>query len=138
MLHRLDGLEKAEVLLSLLPALMRYRGKTLAADASAAPEDLAALKAVGAQILPPEAQADIRILFAPLPGRSALERMDRRRAEELLESGQISGALSAAVRTCLQWLEQGGAEAAVLDPAAPHALLLCALDQQTPGLLIMR
>ena len=139
MLHRLAPLEKAEVLLSLLPALERLRGRTLAV-AGARPEtlqpDLDALPALGIQVLPASRRADISVTFAETGEWS--ERMDSRRAQELLESDQLPEELSAALRLCLQQLEQGAGEAAVLNRRREHVLLLCLLGLETPGIVIKK
>ena len=66
-----------------------------------------------------------------------LGRMDAKRAEELLSSGQLTGAVAASTRTCLDALKAGVSEAAILDDSASHALLLYLLDQHTPGTMII-
>ena len=119
MLHRLNPLEKAEVLLSLLPALEHLRGRTLAV-AGDCPEvlrsDLDSLPALGIQVLPASQPTDLFVIFADTQGLS--ERMDPKRAGELLESGQLSGKLSSALRRCL---ERGAGERAILEPQIGRA-----------------
>lgn len=64
--------------------------------------------------------------------------MDVKRAEERLETGEIPENLTKSVQDCVRALSAGGSEAAVLDSAGEHALLLYLLDRQTPGMVISR
>lgn len=150
MIRGLDGMEEVRGLLAALPALGRYAGKRLVVQCQAVAgadvlQDVSALRALGVRVRVCESggglaaaledKAEILVLFSPA-GLTNLERMDRKRAEELLETGGIPEALTAAVQDCVRALNAGGSEAAVLDSAGEHALLLYLLDRQTPGMII--
>lgn len=108
-------------------------------------QDVSALRALGIRVRVCECggglaaaledKAEILVLFSPT-GLTGLERMDVKRAEELLETGGVPEALTAAVQDCVRAVEAGGSEAAVLDSAGEHALLLYLLDRQTPGMVV--
>ena len=144
MLHRLDGPGKIQTLLSLLPALKRLQQKTLVlcgSELEAQHIGVDALRTLGMQVVlcPPEdvgMGGDYLVLLEDLGQRTALERVDRRRLEELMEAGQLPQQLHAAFRTCLQALERGTGEAAILDRSAQYAPLLYLLEQHTPGIVV--
>lgn len=148
----LDGMGRVQALLSLLPALSRYTGKTvLVCCASDAPyvqalrQDIGALRAVGTEVvlledaLPEgtDITADCAVfLQSGYTGRT-LERMDRKRAEELLQEGRLSPGLADTIQHLGRGLRPG-AETAILDQDTEHALLLYVLDQPVPGMIISR
>ena len=143
-LHRLDGLGKIQTLLSLLPALKRLQQKTLVlcgSELEAQHIGVDALRALGMRVAlcPPEdvgMGGDYLVLLEDLGQRTALERVDRRRLEELMEAGQLPQQLHGAFRTCLQALGRGTGEAAILDRSAQYAPLLYLLEQHTPGIVV--
>ena len=150
MIRGLDGMEEVRGLLAALPALERYAGKRLVVQCPAVAgadvlQDVSALRALGVRVRVCESggglaaaledKAELLVLFSPA-GLTNLERMDRKRAEELLETGGVPEALTEAVQDCVRALDAGGSEAAVLDSAGEHALLLYLLDRQTPGMII--
>ncbi len=149
MVHGLDGAEKVRGLLAALPLLGRYAGKRVEACCAAVArsdllQDVSALRAVGirAQIREggaPAQPSDFLIFLSQEVGRrTALDRMDVSRAEELLSAGQLAGPLAGTVRRCLHALQEGSEEAAVLDGGTEHALLLHFLDQPVGGLSITK
>lgn len=152
MIRGLDGMEQVRGLLSALPLLERYAGKKMVVQCQAVAgadiwQDVSALRALGVRVRVCECgggleaaledKAEILVLFSPA-GLTGLERMDVKRAEERLETGGIPENLTGAVQDCVQTLRAGGSEAAVLDSAGEHALLLYLLDRQTPGMIISR
>ncbi len=149
MVHGLDGAEKVRGLLAALPLLGRYAGKRVEACCAAVArsdllQDVSALRAVGirAQIreggAPAQPSDFLIFLSQEVGGRTALDRMDVSRAEELLSAGQLAGPLAGTVRRCLHALQEGSEEAAVLDGGTEHALLLHFLDQPVGGLSITK
>ena len=148
--HSLNGMEKVRGLLSLLTALKKHAGKRVAVWceplADSLPQDMDALRTVGMEVIPLQPgepvppDADYLVFLASMETEHQLStgRMDAQRAEELLSAGLVSQALTPVVERCLSALSAGVEEAAVLDSAAEHALLLYMLDQQTPGMMISR
>lgn len=145
-LHRLDSLEKTRTLLSLLPVLAQHSGKAVTVCGPAPREDLDALRAVGVRVahcpdfLPGDADLRVeRLIFlADMEGRRTLERMDARRAEELMEAGQFLPGILPLVRLCSRGLALGAEEAAVLDCRSEHALLLYMLNLPVPGIAVTK
>ena len=146
--HSLDGLEKIRTLLALLPILKRYAGKQALVRCTSADDtllqDAEILRAIGMKVaflLPGMDSAppavDYLMCLTRMSDKLPLGRMDAKRAEELLSSGQLTGAVAASTRTCLDALKAGVSEAAILDDSASHALLLYLLDQHTPGTMII-
>ena len=149
MIHGLDGTEKVRGLLAALPLLERYAGKQMEVRCAAVArsdvfQDVSALRAVGVQVrvregccCEPAEPSDCLVLLAPdWKGETSLDRMDLKRAEELLETGEIADCLRPLFRAGFQAVQAGTKEAAVLDGGKEHALLLYCLEQQTPGLSI--
>ncbi len=152
MVRRLDGMEEVRGLLAALPALARYAGKKMVVQCQAVAgadllQDVSALRALGVRVRVRECGggleaaledgADILALLSPA-GLNTLERMDLRRAEELLETGGVPEKLTDHVQDCVRALRAGVTETAVLDSAREHALLLYLLDRQTPGMIISK
>lgn len=152
MIRGLDGMEEVRGLMAALPALERYAGKELVVQCQAVAgadvwQDVSALRALGVRARVCECgggleaaledKAELLVLFSPA-GLTSLERMDVKRAEERLETGGIPKDLTEAVQDCVRALGAGVEEAAVLDSAGEHALLLYLLDRQTPGMIISR
>ncbi len=150
MIRGLDGMEQVRGLLSALPVLERYAGKKAVVQCQAVAgadiwQDVSALRALGVRVRVCECgggleaaledRAELLVLFS-LTGLTGLERMDVKRAEERLETGSIPENLTGAVRDCVDALRAGAEEAAVLDSAGAHALLLYLLDRQTPGMIV--
>ena len=139
-----DPMEQVRGLLSLLPALKKYRGKKAAVRYETCGVDLLqdadALRTVGMEVAlagPGEdlpGDADYVVYLAP-PGEDgppALGRVDVKRAEELLAGEQPAPF----VEDCLSALRAGAEESAVLDSGTEHALLLHLLDRPAPGIVI--
>jgi len=151
MIHGLDGTEKVRGLLAALPVLQQYAGKSVEVRCEAVAksdlfQDVSALRAVGIQarvreggsLEPPESADCLVFLRADCGGRAGLDRMDVKRAEELLVAGQFAGPLVQVVRCCVGALRAGAEEAAILDSGAEHALLLYFLEQQAAGITIAK
>ena len=149
MVHGLDGAEKVRGLLAALPLLGRYAGKRVEVCCAAVArsdllQDVSALRAVGIQAhireggAPAQPSDFLIFLSQEVGGRTALDRMDVSRAEELLAAGQLAGPLAGTVRRCIHALQEGSEEAAVLDGGTEHALLLHFLDQPVGGLSITK
>lgn len=153
MVRGLDGTEQVRGLLAALPVLSRYAGKKVVIQCQAVAgadvwQDVSALRAVGVQVQVRECGggleaalkdgADILVFLSSVGLSGAVERMDRKRAEERLEAGGVSEKLAPVVQDCLSALRAGVSETAVLDSAGEHALLLYLLDRQTPGMIISK
>ena len=149
MIHGLDGQEKIRGLLSALPLLERYAGKTVEVRCAAVArsdvfQDVSALRAVGVRVRVLEGESgepsrppDCLAILAPdWAGSTSLDRMDLKRAEELMETGGIAESLRPAVQSCIQAVRAGNREAAVLDGGSEHDLLLYFLEQQLPGMVV--
>ena len=150
MIHGLDGQEKIRGLLSALPLLARYAGKRIEVRCAAVArsdvfQDVSALRAVGAQVQVLEGESGTPsgpsdcLVFLSLDwrGTGRLDRMDLKRAEELMEAGQPGGPLAQTVQTCAAAVRGGTQEAVILDGGVEHALLLYFLDQPVPGMAVM-
>lgn len=141
-----DPMQQVRGLLALLPALERHRGKKAAVRYETCGEDLlqdaGALRAVGMEVvlagpgedLPGDVNYAVYLTPFGENGPCALDRMDVRRAEELL-AGEDPLPL---VEDCLAALRAGAEESAALDSGAAHALLMYLLDQPTPGIVVGR
>ena len=137
-----DPMQQVRVLLSLLPALKKHRGKKAVVRYKTCGDDLLqdadALRAVGMEVVLAGPGEDLprdvnyTVYLAPLGEDSALGRVDVRRAEELLAGGEPVPFLE----DCLSALRAGAEESAVLDSGTEHALLLYLLDQPAPGVVI--
>lgn len=151
MIHGLDGTEKVRGLLAALPVLRQYAGRTVEVRCEAVAksdllQDVSALRAVGVSVRvqeggprePSEGLDHLVLLVPNRGGRTAPDRMDIQRAEELLDAGRLSEPLAQALRRCVNALRAGAKEAAVLDSGTEHALLLYFLEQQTPGMAITK
>ena len=151
MIHGLDGTEKVRGLLAALPVLQQYAGKTVEVRCEAVAksdlvQDVSALRAVGVRVqvregggLEPSEGVDICVYLSPDRGeRTSLDRMDIKRAEELLDAGQFTEPLARTVHCCVDALRTGAGETAVLDSGTEHALLLYFLEQQVTGVAITK
>lgn len=140
-----DGMTQIRGLLELLPVLKRRAGSRLALRCArpgeALLQDVDALRTLGMEVslIGPEEPVppgtEYVVSFASGAGDGpVLGPMDDRRAKELL--GSLDGPPAQALRRCLDALGAGASEAAVLDGAAEHALLLYLLDRPAPGLIV--
>lgn len=68
--------------------------------------------------------------------KTAVPRMDVRRAEELIEAGLIAGGMVPKVRGCVHAVRAGVGEVSILDGRVEHALLLEMLGQRVQGTTI--
>ena len=136
----LDSSAMVRGLLAALPILGRYAGKTAAVHCPAVADgaltqDAAALRAVGISVrvleggIPGKEPAAYQIFFTP-EGGNTLERMDAKRARELLRNSQVSGPFAQTLQQCLDALDSGGEEAVILNGQTEHALLLYFLERQ--------
>ena len=76
------------------------------------------------------------ILIDSHNSKTALDRIDVRRAEELIEAGLIAGGMVPKVRGCLDAIADGVGEVSILDGRGEHALLLDMLGQRVQGTTI--
>ena len=76
------------------------------------------------------------ILIDSHNAKTAVDRMDARRAEELLAAGLIAGGMVPKVRGCVHAVRAGVGEVSILDGRVEHALLLDALGQRVQGTTI--
>ena len=68
--------------------------------------------------------------------KTAVDRMDTKRAEELIEAGLIAGGMVPKVRGCIHAVHAGVGEVSILDGRGEHALLLHMLGQRADGTTI--
>ena len=68
--------------------------------------------------------------------KTAVDRMDVKRAQELIDAGLIGGGMVPKVRGCLHAIENGVGEVSILDGRVEHALLLRMLGQRVDGTII--
>jgi acetylglutamate kinase len=76
------------------------------------------------------------ILMDSHNSKTAVDRMDVKRAEELIETGLIGGGMVPKVRGCVRAIRSGVGEVSILDGREEHALLLHVLGQRVPGTTI--
>jgi acetylglutamate kinase len=76
------------------------------------------------------------ILMDSHNSKTAVDRMDIKRAEELMETGLIGGGMVPKVRGCVRAIRSGVGEVSILDGREEHALLLHVLGQRVPGTTI--
>ncbi len=68
--------------------------------------------------------------------KTAVPRMDAKRAEELIDAGLIAGGMVPKVRGCIHAVRAGVGEVSILDGRVEHALLLEMLGQRVQGTTI--
>ena len=78
------------------------------------------------------------ILIDSHNSKTAVDRIDTRRAEELLDAGLIAGGMVPKVRGCVEAIRAGVGQVSILDGRAEHVLLLEALNQKVQGTTITR
>ena len=76
------------------------------------------------------------ILIDSHNSKTAVDRMDCKRAEELIEAGLIAGGMAPKVRGCVHAIRAGVGEVSILDGRGEHALLLHMLGQRSAGTTI--
>ena len=76
------------------------------------------------------------ILIDSHNSKTAVDRMDIKRAEELIEAGLIAGGMAPKVRGCVHAIRAGVGEVSILDGRGEHALLLHMLGQRSAGTTI--
>ena len=68
--------------------------------------------------------------------KTAVDHMDIRRAEELMDTGLIAGGMVPKVRGCVHAIRAGVGQVSILDGRGEHALLLEMLGQKVQGTII--
>ena len=68
--------------------------------------------------------------------KTAVGRMDTRRAQELMDSGLIAGGMVPKLRGCIHAVRSGVGEVSILDGRKEHVLLLHTLGQRAAGTTI--
>ena len=76
------------------------------------------------------------ILIDSHNSKTAVDRMDVKRAQELMDTGLIAGGMMPKVQGCLHAIENGVGEVSILDGREEHALLLQMLGQKVNGTTI--
>lgn len=76
------------------------------------------------------------ILIDSHNAKTAVDRMDSKRAEELIETGLIAGGMVPKVRGCIHAVRSGVGEVSILDGRGEHVLLLHMLGQRASGTTI--
>ena len=76
------------------------------------------------------------ILIDSHNSKTAVDRMDIKRAEELIDAGLIAGGMAPKVRGCVHAIRAGVGEVSILDGRGEHALLLHMLGQRSSGTTI--
>ena len=157
-LHGLDGLSQVRGLLALLPQLGKLAGTTVVICAQD-PElagDLEALRTLGVRVVRTgleHAAAGVRefgakrllvlaerggVWLDPANEKTRLDYMDARLAQEVLESGLLDEVTQKNLRICLEALEAGAEECALLPAREEHALLLELLCRHGHGTAVGR
>ncbi|MGO5021855.1 acetylglutamate kinase [Lawsonibacter sp. LCP25S3_G6] len=77
------------------------------------------------------------ILIDSHNSKTAVDRMDIKRAEELIDAGLIAGGMAPKVRGCVHAIRAGVGEVSILDGRGEHALLLHMLGQRSAGTTII-
>ena len=78
----------------------------------------------------------VGILIDSHNSKTAVDRMDVKRAQELMDTGLIAGGMVPKVKGCLHAIENGVGEVSILDGRVEHALLLRMLGQRVVGTII--
>ncbi len=76
------------------------------------------------------------ILIDSHNSKTAVDHMDIKRAEELIEAGLIAGGMAPKVRGCIHAIQGGVGEVSILDGRVEHTLLLHMLGQRASGTTI--
>ena len=76
------------------------------------------------------------ILIDSHNSKTAVDRMDVKRAQELIDAGLIAGGMVPKVKGCLHAIENGVGEVSILDGRVEHSLLLRMLGQRVDGTII--
>jgi len=76
------------------------------------------------------------ILIDSHNAKTAVDRIDIKRAEELIDAGLIAGGMVPKVRGCVHAVRAGVGEVSILDGRGEHALLLQMLGQRVQGTTI--
>ena len=70
--------------------------------------------------------------------KTAVDRMDIHRAEELIDAGLIAGGMAPKVQGCIHAIQAGVGEVSILDGRVEHVLLLHMLGQRASGTTISK
>ena len=76
------------------------------------------------------------ILIDSHNAKTAVDRIDTKRAEELIDAGLIAGGMVPKVRGCIHAIEAGVGQVSILDGRGEHVLLLEMLGQRVQGTTI--
>ncbi len=129
----LDTLLDADFLPVVSPIAMGEDGEGLNCNADDAARALA--EALGAECL--VFLTDVGgILIDSHNSKTAVDKLDVKRAEELIDAGLIAGGMVPKVRGCVHAIRAGVGEVSILDGRVEHALLLHMLGQRASGTTI--
>ena len=76
------------------------------------------------------------ILIDSHNSKTAVDHMDVKRAEELIDTGLIAGGMVPKVRGCVHAIRAGVGQVSILDGRVEHSLLLHMLGQRASGTTI--
>lgn len=76
------------------------------------------------------------ILIDSHNSKTAVDHMDVKRAEELIDTGLIAGGMVPKVRGCIHAIRAGVGQVSILDGRVEHSLLLHMLGQRASGTTI--
>ena len=76
------------------------------------------------------------ILIDSHNSKTAVDRLDAKRAQELLDAGLIAGGMVPKLQGCIHAVQAGVGQVSILDGRREHALLLHMLGQRAPGTTI--
>ena len=129
----LDTLLDADFLPVISPIAMGEDGKGMNCNADDAARAVA--EALGAEDL--IFLTDVGgILIDSHNTKTAVDRIDTRRAAELIDTGLIAGGMVPKVRGCIHAIENGVGQVSILDGRVEHSLLLNMLGQRVSGTTI--
>ena len=129
----LDTLLDADFLPVISPIAMGEDGKGMNCNADDAARAVA--EALGAEDL--IFLTDVGgILIDSHNTKTAVDRIDTKRAAELIDAGLIAGGMVPKVRGCIHAIENGVGQVSILDGRVEHSLLLKMLGQRVSGTTI--
>ena len=129
----LDTLLDADFLPVISPIAMGEDGKGMNCNADDAARAVA--EALGAEDL--IFLTDVGgILIDSQNTKTAVDRIDTKRAAELIDTGLIAGGMVPKVRGCIHAIENGVGQVSILDGRVEHSLLLNMLGQRVSGTTI--
>ena len=128
----LKTLLDADFLPVIAPIAMGEDGQSVTCNADDAARAVA--EALGAENMIVLTEGGI--LIDSHNSKTAVDRIDTKRAAELIDTGLIAGGMVSQVRGCIHAIENGVGQVSILDGRVEHSLLLNMLGQRVSGTTI--